>query len=122
MHTVAAPRSRIVRSCMEAGWYGGRAGGTLEQIVTPDHLLGRVASATSSASTLLLPIGALLGGVIGSIIGTQYTMAIAGLTLSFVSLLFAVRPRLRGLPAINDIDPEEFTIRDTSSSSPERAY
>jgi MFS family permease len=104
---------------MPAG-IAGVLGGTLEQIVTPDHLLGRVASVTSSASTLLLPIGALLGGVIGSIIGALNTMAIAGLTLGFVSLLFAVRPRLRRLPAINNIDPEKFSIRDTSSSSPER--
>jgi len=105
---------------MPAG-IAGVLGGTLEQIVTPDHLLGRVASVTSSASTLLLPIGALFGGVIGSTIGTLNTMAVAGLTLGFVSLLFAVRPRLRRLPSINDIDPEEFNIRDTSSSSPERA-
>ncbi|WP_323192164.1 MFS transporter [Halostella sp. PRR32] len=85
-------------------------GGTLEQTVTPDHLLGRVASLTGSASTLTLPIGALLGGVVGSVIGTLNTMAVAGLLLGFVSLFYAARPRLRRLPAMNDIDPEEFDI------------
>jgi predicted MFS family arabinose efflux permease len=86
---------------------------TLEQTVTPDHLLGRVSSVTGSASTLSLPIGALLGGVVGSIIGTVNTMAIGGLTLGFVSLFYAVRPRLRRLPAMNDIDPSEFNLGDT---------
>jgi Transmembrane secretion effector len=88
----------------------GVMGNTLEQIVTPNHLLGRVASATASASTLLLPVGALLGGVVGSTFGSVNTMAAAGLTLGFVSLAYAVRPRLRCLPAMNDIDPEEFGI------------
>ncbi|WP_227357077.1 MFS transporter [Haladaptatus salinisoli] len=85
-------------------------GNTLEQTVTPNRLLGRVASVTASASTLTLPVGALLGGVAGSVIGTPSTMAIAGSTLGFASLVYAVRPRLRRLPAMNDIDPEEFDI------------
>lgn len=85
-------------------------GNTMEQTVTPDHLLGRVASVTASASTLTLPIGALLGGVVGSTIGILSTMAVAGLMLGFVSLFYAVRPRLRRLPAMNDINPEEFNI------------
>lgn len=93
------------------GGIAGVMGNTFEQIVTPDHLLGRVSSVTASASTLLLPIGALLGGVVGSTIGTLSTMAIAGLTLGFVSLSYAVRPRLRRLPAMNNIDPADFAIR-----------
>jgi MFS family permease len=98
---------------------GGIAGvmsETLEQTVTPEHLLGRVASATASASMLSLPIGALLGGIVGSLIGTVSTMAIGGLTLGFVSLFYAVRPRLRRLPAMNNIDPKEFNVQVEPSS------
>lgn len=94
----------------------GVMGNTLEQIVTPDHLLGRVSSVTASASTLLLPVGALLGGVAGSTIGTLTTMAAAGLTLGFVSLAYTVRPRLRRLPALNNIDPADFAIRAPSQT------
>lgn len=65
---------------------------------------------------LSLPIGALLGGVVGSLIGTVSTMAIGGLTLWFVSLFYAVRPRLRRLPAMNNIDPKEFNVQVEPSS------
>jgi MFS family permease len=99
----------------------GVMGNTLEQTVTPDHLLGRVSSVTVSASTLTLPIGALIGGVVGSIIGAVSTMAIAGLAFGVVSLYSALRPPLRRLPAMNDIDPTEFNIGETSSSSPKRS-
>lgn len=94
-------------------------GNTLEQTVTPDHLLGRVASVTASASALTLPIGALLGGVVGSTIGSIITMTVAGLGFGFVSLYSALRPRLRRLPAMNDIDPSEFNIRVESPPTPE---
>ncbi|HET7323483.1 MAG TPA: MFS transporter [Halococcus sp.] len=90
---------------------------TLEQTVTPNHLLGRVASVTASASTLTLPIGALLGGVAGNIIGSVSTMAVAGLGFGFVSCFYALRPRLRRLPAMNDIDPTKFKIHDESPSA-----
>lgn len=84
---------------------------TLEQTVTPNHLLGRVASVTASVSMLTLPIGALLGGVVGSVIGTVNTMALAGLGYGLVSLYSAFRPRLRNLPAMNNIDPDKFNMQ-----------
>lgn len=99
----------------------GVMGNTLEQTVTPDYLLGRVASVTASASTLTLPIGAVLGGAVGSIIGSVSTMAIAGLTFGFVSLYSVLRPPLRRLPAMTDIDPTEFNIRNESPSSPKNS-
>ena len=89
---------------------------TLEQTVTPDHLLGRVASVTASAWTLTLSIGALLGGLMGSTIGAVTTMAVGGLTFGFVSLYSLLRPRLRRLPAMNDIDPAAFDMRAESLS------
>jgi predicted MFS family arabinose efflux permease len=89
---------------------GGVMASTFEQTVTPNHLLGRISSATASVSTLSLPIGALLGGVVGSVIGPVSTMMMGGLTFGFAGLFFALRPRLRGLPAMNDIDPKEFNL------------
>lgn len=83
---------------------------TLEQTVTPEQLLGRVASVTASAAALSLPAGALVGGVIGNTAGPVNTMAVGGLTLGFVSLYSALRPRLRSLPAVNNIDPTAFSV------------
>lgn len=93
-------------------------GQTLIQTVTPDDLLGRVTSVDASVATLTVPIGSFLGGTVSSAVGVVTTMAVAAFGFGFVSLYFAIRPRLRHLPAMNDIDPTEFNIRDTSSSSP----
>ena len=115
-----APWSPLAVGLFALAWIPGGIAGvmseTLEQTVTPEHLLGRVTSATASASMISLPIGALLGGVVGSLIGTVNTMAIGGLTLGFVSLFYTVRPRLRRLPAMNNIDPKEFNAQVESSS------
>lgn len=63
----------------------------------------------------------LLGGVVGSTIRTLNTMAVAGLIHGFVGLFYAVRPCLRRLPAMNDIDPAEFDIRLDSLPESERS-
>lgn len=93
-------------------------GQTLIQTVAPDNLLGRVTSVDASVSTLTVPIGSFLGGTVSSTLGVVTTMAVAAFSFGFVSLYFAIRPRLRHLPAMNNIDSAEFNIRDTSSSPP----
>jgi hypothetical protein len=89
---------------------------TLIQTVTPENLLGRVTSVDASVSTLTVPIGSFLGGIMGSLVGVVTTMAVAALSFAFVSLYFAIRPRLRSLPAMDDIDQGDFAISDRSSS------
>ena len=91
-------------------------GQTLIQTVTPEELLGRVTSVDASVSTLTVPIGSFLGGIMGSLIGVVTTMAVAAVSFAFVSLYFAIRPRLRSLPAMENIDQGEFGIRNRSSS------
>jgi MFS family permease len=86
-------------------------GQTLIQTVTPDDLLGRVTSVDASVATLTVPIGSFLGGIVSSAVGIVMTMTIAAFSFGFVSLYCAIRPRLRHLPAMNDIDPTEFNIR-----------
>jgi MFS family permease len=94
-------------------------GQTLIQTITPDDLLGRVTSVDASVATLTVPIGSFLGGIMSGAVGAVTTMAVAASGFGFVSLYFALRPRLRHLPAMNNIDATEFSIRDTSPSSPE---
>lgn len=96
-------------------------GQTLIQTVTPDELLGRVTSVDASVATLTVPIGSFLGGIMGGAVGVVTTMAVAAFSFAFVSLYFAVHPRLRSLPAVNDIDKTAFNIHGTSSSSPGNA-
>lgn len=91
-------------------------GQTLMQTVTPNELLGRVTSVDASVATLTVPIGSFLGGIVSSAVGVVTTMTVAAFSFGFVSLYFAIRPRLRHLPAMNDIDQTEFNTSDTSSS------
>ena len=62
---------------------------TLRQRVTADHLLGRVNAAMQLASRGVIPLGALIGGLLGSGIGIPATLWIggAGLLASCVCLL-----------------------------------
>ncbi|WP_231187476.1 MFS transporter [Haladaptatus sp. DYF46] len=93
-------------------------GQTLIQTVTPEDLLGRVTSVDASVSTLTVPIGSFFGGIMGSLVGVVTTMAVAALSFAFVSCYFAIRSRLRSLPAMDDIDQGDFGIRGGPSVSP----
>ncbi|EMA41250.1 MFS transporter [Halococcus hamelinensis] len=92
-------------------------GQTLIQTVAPEELLGRVTSVDASVSTLTVPVGSFLGGIVGSRVGVVTTMAVAAFGFAFVSLYFAIRPRLRSLPAMDDIDRGEFGTRERPSSA-----
>ncbi|WP_440008181.1 MFS transporter [Halomicrococcus sp. SG-WS-1] len=91
-------------------------GQTLIQTVTPDDLLGRVTSVDASVATLTVPFGSLLGGIAGSTFGVVPTMAVAAFSFAFVSLYFSLRPRLRRLPAVDNIKEEKFVRRETAPS------
>ena len=83
---------------------------TLNQKVFPSDLLGRVSAIKGTASTATLPIGSLAGGFIAQRIGTTTTMGLAAAGFGFAGLYFALRPSLRRLPAMNDVDPAEFDV------------
>ncbi|RBI62402.1 MFS transporter [halophilic archaeon] len=90
-------------------------GQTLIQTVAPDDLLGRVTSVDASVATLTVPFGSLLGGIAGSTLGVVPTMAVAAFSFAFVSLFFTLRPHLRRLPAVDNVDRTEFVRSETSS-------
>ena len=74
---------------------------TLRQAVTPAPMLGRVSALMMMASFGSRPVGALLGGAVGSAYGLDAAIMVS-LTLfmgqDFVVMLSAI-PRLRELPA-----------------------
>jgi predicted MFS family arabinose efflux permease len=64
---------------------------SLRQAITPDHLQGRV---TASARYLIVgvqPVGSLLGGALGEVVGVQATLVIGvlGMLAAFLWLLFS---------------------------------
>lgn len=72
-------------------------GGSLEQQITPQRLLGRVNACMNVIGTGTLPLGALLGGYLGTILGLRTALLIAGggLSLGFVWILLSPLRKLR---------------------------
>lgn len=78
----------------------GINGGSLQQVITPDRLLGRVNATQQLALFGANPLGALVGGVLASVVGLQLTLAVAaaGAALTAVFLAFSPLRRLRTMP------------------------
>jgi MFS family permease len=70
---------------------------SLRQAITPDRLLGRVNASINLLVGGVGPLGALLGGLLGSVIGTRDTLWVASLggMLSIIWLIFSPIPRLK---------------------------
>ncbi|MEV7417193.1 MFS transporter [Streptomyces sp. NPDC089919] len=82
----------------------------LRQSVTPDHLMGRVSSIMRTVVWGTMPIGSLLGGALGSLLGLRAAVLAAACGLLVSPVLLALSP-LRALrtlpehPATEDHEP-----------------
>lgn len=74
---------------------------SVRQSITPNHVLGRVGASSQFLTFGLVPLGAILGGVLGTYLGLRATLVVAALgTLSAFVWLYASPFRsLRDLPA-----------------------
>lgn len=66
--------------------------GTLNQTITPAELRGRVSASNRFLSWSSIPLGTLLGGIFGGIIGLQPTLLIAAIGVSFSFLWLYLSP------------------------------
>ena len=87
-----------------------------KQSVVPDDLLGRVSSVTASVSTAAAPLGSLLGGALAEVWGPTTVVAATGVGFLFVTLGWVVHPTLRGMPAVEEIDPEAYGLARAAAS------
>jgi predicted MFS family arabinose efflux permease len=74
---------------------------SLRQRLTPDRMLGRVNATMQFLIMGLFPLGALLGGVLGELVGLRATLWISGgvAVLGVIPLWFA----LRGYRTVEDV-------------------
>jgi predicted MFS family arabinose efflux permease len=73
---------------------------TLRQTVTPSAMLGRVSALVTMATTGARPLGAALGGLVGTLLGLHAAIVLAalGFVLQAVIILASPVPRLEALP------------------------
>ncbi|WP_413098975.1 MFS transporter [Streptomyces sp. Inha503] len=88
--------------CVTAGVVGGNViKASFQQRYCPPELLGRLTATSAFVSYGTLPLGALLGGALGTALGPRAAMWIttAGIPLAGLILLFSPIRRSRDLPA-----------------------
>lgn len=70
---------------------------SLIQAITPDHLLGRTNASRRFVVQSMIPLGALLGGVLGTFVGLRPTIAIGavGASLAVLPLFFSPLRRVK---------------------------
>ncbi|MDE2199919.1 MAG: MFS transporter [Rhodospirillales bacterium] len=73
---------------------------TLRQAITPSPMLGRVSALMMMATSGARPLGAALGGLVGSRLGVEAAilLASAGFAVQFALIAASPVPRLRALP------------------------
>jgi MFS family permease len=84
---------------------------SLRQAITPDRLLGRMNATMRFMVWGTMPLGGLLGGVVGTRLGLRPAMFVAagGASLAFLWVLFSPVARLREIPGpeAGSVDGEE---------------
>jgi MFS family permease len=75
---------------------------SLRQSVTPERMLARVAAVTRLLIMGALPLGAAIGGILGSVVGVHATLALGAVGLYAAAIPYLISPvhRLRSLPDI----------------------
>ncbi|MDQ0175499.1 hypothetical protein ACFOS2_14905 [Bacillus chungangensis] len=72
------------------------------------HLLGRVFSASFSLSGTAMPIGSLIGGSLGVMIGSIFVISLSGIVVFLVGIFWVVDKTTRSLPKTEDITESTF--------------
>ena len=74
---------------------------TTRQMLTPDHLLGRVNASFRFVGLGVSPLGSLLGGALGTVLGLRHGLLVAVLAMFIAPLIVLASPvrRVRALPS-----------------------
>lgn len=89
---------------------------SLLQSSVDSAFLGRVTSMVSSVTTVMIPIGSLLGGFIAEAFSPEIVLyGLAGLIV-LNGLYFLAHPKIRGLPSVSETDAVTLGLRNLSDS------
>jgi hypothetical protein len=90
----------------------------LIQTVVPEYLLGRLTSLNMSISVAANPIGALLGGAGGDLIGPTPVVAAVGVSLLGLAAFWLLHPGLRTIPTVAGFDPGRYGLGSPDEQPP----
>lgn len=93
-----------------AGGTDGVLTSTLNQRVFPVDLLGRISATKGTAQGATLPLGSLVGGVLGGLIGVVPTLMLAGSSFLVIGAYLLGRRPLRTLPAVATATPRDLRL------------
>ncbi|MGH1550223.1 MFS transporter [Leifsonia poae] len=74
---------------------------SVRQQVCPDRILGRVNATMQVVMMGLFPVGALVGGILGNVIGARWTLIVAGVLL--LACPVVLWSALRGVREVSDL-------------------
>ncbi len=74
----------------------------------PQHLLGRVFSASYSLSGIAAPIGSLCGGILGELFGSEVIIGLSGLSVLLIGLYWLFDKTTRKLPSSDHVTDRVF--------------
>lgn len=91
---------------------------SVRQAITPDRMLGRVVATSRSITWGVLPLGNLLGGVLGSVIGLHGAIVLGAGTgsIAFLALLFSPVRTLGEAPGPSDQGTQSPSARRPSNT------
>ncbi|TFE00595.1 MFS transporter [Jeotgalibacillus salarius] len=84
----------LINTCMQRG--------------IPKHLLGRVFSASFSLSGMAMPLGSLIGGILGMMIGSTYVILFSGIVVLLVGVFWMFDTVTQSLPKSEDVTETTF--------------
>jgi len=85
--------------------------GLLVQLVTPDHIRGRVSAVSSMFIGASNELGEFESGTLGEWLGTVPSVVLGGAGTLLVVLIWALRfPALRRVDRLEDVQPEAYSI------------
>lgn len=81
-------------------------GGSARQAACPPELIGRMSATSRTLTWGVIPLGALLGGAAGSLVGTRAALVAVGVAYA-VPLLLALASPLR---SVRDLESAEIRV------------
>lgn len=81
------------------------------QKAVPERLLARVTSVIVSISSSAMPLGSLVGGVIGAWVTPVTILTITGFSFIFITVVWLIFRELRTLPTARTVEPSHLGFR-----------